>query len=106
LFDRITVEPVFTARYNKVPLICSNLGSPSYFTVQEAVFLSTAAVCGIWASIMASLAASVPATEARTTSFSDPSGIFAKSAGNFEEGIKVHGPDIDFAEYHRPEIRI
>jgi hypothetical protein len=58
------------------------------------------------ASRTASLAALVPATLAKTLSFSLPSGIEANTCGSASAGTYSQGPFIDFETYQRPDRRI
>src|SRR6478735_4164293 len=101
-----TVIFEFSARSSEVPSMGLNWGEPSNNTFTFAVLRSTFAVCGISASMIASSAALVPEILANTTSFADPSGILAKSAGILSGSLNIHGPAREDDLNQRPAIRI
>src|SRR6185369_12029364 len=59
---------------------------------------------GTSASRIASLASGVPGTEARMSASGSSTGIFEKSSGSALV-VADHGPLIDDAPNHRPEVR-
>src|SRR5262245_21557030 len=97
---------VFVAYDIDVSGIGANFGSPAYvtFTAFSASALFTTTVVGIWASSTASMACSVPGTEASTSPLGPFGGIARKSFGRSALAY-VHGPWRDFARNQRPETR-
>src|SRR5579862_5549162 len=102
----MTLWPVLTAYCIDVPSMGANCGSPSYVTraFAAAVCGSITALVGIWAIKTASLAASVPGTDASTWEAGMDSGILPKSEGRYGDA-KLHGPSRLPAMNQRPAVR-
>src|SRR5437867_8212558 len=63
-----------------------------------------AAVCGTWASSIASSASGVPATDTRTAPRPEAGGMSLNAAGSWSLRTTAHGPASVSARYQRPEI--